>query len=123
MAHFAKINKDNIVEQVIVADQEFINSGAVGDPTEWIQTSYNTYKGKHKQGGVPFRKNYAGVGYTYDKDRDAFIPQKTFPSWVLNEETCSWEPPVSKPDIPNRDEKTHILWDEETVSWKIINEE
>lgn len=90
MSHFAKINNDNIVEQVIVAEQEFINTGILGDPSTWIQTSYNTWAGEHPE-GRPLRKNYAGVGFAYDPVRDAFIPPKPEGSWVLNETTCLWE--------------------------------
>lgn len=92
MAHFAHI-KDGIVDQVIVIDQETLNTGNWGDPKEWKQCSYNTHGGVHTQGGTPLRKNYPGVGYTYDKRRDAFIPPQPHPEWVLNEETCLWEPP------------------------------
>ena len=77
------------------------------------RTSYNTRGGVHQLGGTPFRKNYAGIGYYYDSQRDAFISPKPFPSWVLNEETCLWEAPVSKPD-------GNWYWDEETTSWKEI---
>ena len=77
MAHFAKV-ENGLVIDVIVAEQEFINSGAVGDPSSWVQTSYNTYAGVHKLGGIPLRKNYAGIGYTYDAQRDAFIPPNPF---------------------------------------------
>lgn len=113
MSHFAQINNDNVVIQVIVAEQDFIDSGAVGDPTKWIQTSYNTYAGQHKLGGTPLRKNYAGMGYTYDVARDAFIPPKPFPSWVLDEDTCLWNPPIPLPDNDNM-----YLWDESTTNWK-----
>jgi hypothetical protein len=112
MSHFAEIGSDNVVIRVIVAEQEFINSGAVGHPSRWKQTSYNTLGGVHLKGDVPIRKNYAGVGYTYDSARDAFIPPKPYESWLLNEETCLWEPPVQKPD----DDKFYN-WDEETLSW------
>ena len=97
MAHFAQIDENNIVTNVIVAEQDFINSGAVGDPSKWIQTSYNTQGGEHKLGGTPMRKNYAGIGYTYDSQRDAFIPPKPFESWVLNEDTCLHVAPVDMP--------------------------
>ena len=80
MAHFAEINNDNIVQRVIVAEQDFINSGAVGDSSRWIQTSYNTHGGQHSLGGTPLRKNYAGVGFTYDQDKDAFIQPKPMTS-------------------------------------------
>lgn len=118
MSHFAHINQDNIVDQVIVAEQDFINSGAVGDPASWKQTSYNTRGGVHygpdgnPDGGVAIRKNYAGIGYTYDAVRDAFIPPNPFPSWTLNEITCIYEPPVAYPE----DGKMYN-WDENTTSW------
>ena len=102
MSHFAKIDSNNIVENVIVAEQDFINSGAVGDSFLWVQTSYNNN----------FRKNYAGVGYTYDSALDAFIPPQPYPSWVLNEDTCQWESPVAYPE----DDKMY-KWNEETQSW------
>jgi hypothetical protein len=98
MSHFAKINSSNIVTEVIVAEQDFINSGAVGDSFLWVQTSYNGN----------FRKNYAGIGMTYDKTRDAFIPPQPYPSWTLVEETCLWEAPITYPD----DDKTYH-WDED----------
>jgi hypothetical protein len=91
MSHFAQIDLNNIVINVIVAEQDFIDSGAVGDPAAWIQTSYNTYAGKHLLDGTPLRKNYAGLGYTYDKERDAFIPPKPGEDYVLNEDTCVWQ--------------------------------
>ena len=91
MSHFAQINQRNIVVQVIVAEQNFIDSGAMGDPSTWIQTSYNTRAGIHILGGTPLRKNFAGIGYTYDEQKDAFIPPKPYESWILNEETCLWE--------------------------------
>jgi hypothetical protein len=80
----------------------------------WKQTSYNTQGGVHQLGGTPFRKNHAGIGYTYDEDRDAFIPKKPFSSWVLNESTCLWEAQVAK---PNDGEKYN--WNEETTSWDL----
>jgi len=101
MAHFAKLN-NNTVTETIVAEQDFINSGAVGDSFLWIQTSYNGN----------FRKNYAGVGMTYDKTRDAFIPAKPFSSWTLAEDTCQWEPPIAVPD----DDKSYD-WNEATTNW------
>lgn len=112
MGHFAQIDENNIVVQVIVADQDFIDTGAVGDPSRWIQTSYNTSAGVHRLGGTPLRKNYAGVGYTYDPQLDAFIPPKFFPSWVLNEDTCQWEPPVPMP----ADGKIYE-WNESSQQW------
>ena len=119
MSHFAEIDKDGIVQRVIVADQNFIDSGAVGDLNNWIQTSYNTRGGVHyspnssePDGGVALRKNYAGMGYTYDQTRDAFIPPQPFPSWELNEDTCRWDSPTPYPD----DGKEYV-WDEDTTSW------
>ena len=104
MSHFAEINSDSIVQRVIEAEQDFINSGAVGDSFNWIQTSYN----------VNFRKNYAGVGFTYDKVRDAFIPPKPYPSWTLVEATCQWEAPVAPPS----DDKIYI-WNETDGTWDV----
>ena len=112
MSHFAQIDENNIVVNVIVAEQDFIDSGAVGDPSTWIQTSYNTSAGVHRLGGTPLRKNYAGIGYTYDVTRDAFIPPSPFASWILNEDTCQWEAPTQMPT----DDKLYT-WNEETVSW------
>ena len=109
MSHFAKV-EDGIVTQVIVAEQDVIDSGLFG--TGWVQTSYNTSGGIHANGGTPLRKNYAGVGYSYDVTRDAFIPPKPFASWVLNEDTCLWDAPVAMPT----DGKIYT-WDEETLSW------
>ena len=104
MSHFAKIDSNNIVTEVIVAEQDFINSGVVGDSFLWIQTSYNGN----------FRKNYAGIGFTYDKERDAFIPPQPFPSWTLNEDTCLWECPVAHPNDGNI-----YNWNEETQAWDL----
>lgn len=117
MSHFAKINKENIVEQVIVAEQEFINSGAVGNPEEWVQTSYNTCGGKHTKGGTPLRKNYAGIGFTYNKEKDAFIPPQPYPSWTLNEETCLWESPKPFPKKQKINEDVFYDWSEEEKDW------
>jgi hypothetical protein len=110
MAHFAKV-ENGIVTQVIVIDQETLNTGNWGDPSSWVQTSYNTHGGQHPE-GRPLRKNYAGIGYTYDTGRDAFIPPKPFASWVLNETTCQWDAPVAMPT----DDKMY-RWDEATTSW------
>lgn len=116
MSSFAEIDENNIVIRVIVAEQDFIDSGAVGDPSRWIQTSFNTRGGVHMNGGIPLRKNFAGIGMTYDPIRDAFIPPKPYNSWILNEDTCWWQPPTSKPDVG---EGYYPRWDEETISWKI----
>ena len=112
MSHFAQIDENNIVTNVIVAEQDFINSGAVGDPSKWIQTSYNTQAGEHKLGGTPLRKNYAGIGFTYDRTRDAFIPPQPYASWVLNEQTCLWDAPVAMPADGKR-----YTWDESAKDW------
>ena len=108
MAHFAKV-EDGIVTQVIVAEQDVIDSGLFGDG--WLQTSYNTHAGQHPE-GRPLRKNFAGVGYTYDAERDAFIPPQNYPSWTLNEDTCLWEAPSPYPE-----DGALYLWDENTLSW------
>ena len=112
MAHYAKVNSQGIVEQVIVAEQDVIDSGLFGNPTGWVQTSYNTHGGVHANGGTPLRKNYAGIGYTYDIIRDAFIPPKPFASWTLNEDTCLWDSPVAMPT----DGKIYS-WDESQLNW------
>jgi hypothetical protein len=113
LSHYAKI-ENGIVVQVIVAEEDFIATGALGDPANWIQTSYNTHGGKHPE-DRPLRKNYAGVGYAYDEQRDAFIPPQPFASWLLNEDTCLWDAPVA---MPTDDKK--YAWDEESVSWKEV---
>jgi|TARA_Y100000310_G_C20583256_1_gene764072 hypothetical protein len=119
MAHYAEIGDDNIVKRVIVASRKFIESGAVGDPSKWLQTSYNTSGGVHyapnsrtPDGGNPLRKNYAGIGYKYDKDRDAFISPQPYASWLLNETSCCFEPPTPKPT-----DHEEYYWDEENVEW------
>ena len=120
MSHFAKVI-NGIVETVHVVDQDFIDSGKLGDPNNWVQTSYNTRGGVHyapnssePDGGVALRKNYAGVGYTYDKERDAFIsPKPPFESWTLDEDSCLWNPPVAHP----MDGKGPYRWDEDVGNW------
>ena len=102
MSHFAQIDENNIVTQVIVIEQDVVDTGLFGDPNSWIQTCYNTHAGVHSQGGSPLRKNYAGIGYTYDSTRDAFIPPKPFNSWTLNEETCLYEAPIPMPNDAKR---------------------
>jgi hypothetical protein len=114
MAHYAKVYK-GIVKRVIVAEAEFFETFIDNSPGQWIQTSYNTFGGNHPEGN-PLRKNFAGVGFTYDEDRDAFITPKPFPSWVLNEDTCLWEAPVDYPDDANR-----YNWNEETQSWDQVD--
>lgn len=114
MSHYAKV-VDNKVVQVIVAEADFFNTFVDSSPGEWIQTSYNTHGGVHANGGTPLRKNYAGIGYTYDKARDAFIPPQPYASWTLDEATCLWNAPVAMPT----DGKPYI-WDEATTSWKEV---
>jgi hypothetical protein len=104
MAHYAKVN-NGIVEQIIVAEVEFFDTFIDSSPGEWIQTSYNNN----------IRKNYAGVGFTYDSARDAFIPPQPYNSWTLNEATCQWDSPVPYPTDDKRYE-----WDEETTNWKEV---
>jgi hypothetical protein len=118
MSHYAKINNNNIVINIIVAEKDFIDT--LDDKEYWIQTSYNTRGGIHyspetnlPDSGIPLRKNYAGIGFTYDKELDAFIPPKPYASWVLNKESCLWEPPIKKP------ESGDLHWDEENKKWKV----
>jgi hypothetical protein len=123
MAHYSFLNMQNIVTEVIVGKDE------TDGPTNWEmhygnireqvckRTSYNTRGGVHSEGGTPFRKNYAGIGYTYDFARDAFIPPKPFDSWTLNENSCLWEAPVAMPDDGQQYE-----WNEETTSWDLITQ-
>ena len=115
MSHFAKV-ENGTVTQVIVVEQDVLDIGLFGDPSLWVQTSYNTLGGRHVLGGTPLRKNYAGVGYTYDSERDAFIPPKIYNSWELNEDTCLWEAPTTMPS----DGKIY-RWNEETVSWDEVD--
>ena len=96
MAHYAKVT-DGIVTKVIVAEADFFDNFVDDTPGQWIQTSYNTHGGVHALGGTPLRKNYAGVGFTYDANKDAFIPPQPFNSWTLNETTCLWESPLPYP--------------------------
>lgn len=118
MAHFAQVDENNTVVQVLVVSDDQAHRGQdflandLGLGGNWIQTSYNTNAGVHANGGTPLRKNYAGVGYTYDASRDAFIPPKPYNSWTLNEDTCLWDAPVSYP----ADGKIY-RWDEDTVNW------
>ena len=123
MAHYAFLNMQNIVTEVIVGKDE------TDGPTNWEmhygnireqvckRTSYNTRGGVHSEGGTPFRKNYAGIGYTYDFARDAFIPPKPFDSWTLNENSCLWEAPVAYPNDGQQYE-----WNEEKTSWDLITQ-
>lgn len=123
MATFAKLSLGSkviavhsVVNEVATTEQagiDFLNK--LHNYPFWKQTSYNTHGGVHQLGGTPFRKNHAAIGYTYDEDRDAFIPKKPFSSWVLNESTCLWEAPSAKPDDGKR-----YFWNESTKSWDEI---
>ena len=112
MAHYALI-EDGVVTNVIVAEQDFIDTQS----GTWVQTSYNTQAGVHTLGGTPLRKNYAGIGYVYDADRDAFYAPSPYPSWVLDEDTCTWEAPVAYPN-----DGLMYKWDEATLTWIKITE-
>jgi len=128
MASFAKIGLNNKVIEVqsvvneVLQDSNGVEQENIGIDfltkltgwAIWKQTSYNTIGGVHKLGGTPFRKNHAGIGYTYDEDRDAFIPKKPYASWILNETTCLWDSPVVKPD-----DGQIYSWNEETTSWDL----
>jgi hypothetical protein len=121
MSHFAKLDENNVVIFVTVGRQE--DDGKETELTArtgdvYKQTSYNTSGGVHRLGGTPLRKNYAGIGYTYDSERDAFIPPKPYPSWLLNEDTCLWDAPVAMPADAGTGEPPKIYtWDEATTSW------
>ena len=130
MASFAKLNLENIVEQVIsVHNNELLDNGIeseikgieflktlYNEPNAiWKQTSYNTVGGIHKLGGIPFRKNYAGIGFIYDLQKDACIPIKPYNSWILNEQTCLWEAPVAYPN-----DELMYKWNESIVNWELI---
>ena len=135
MAHFAKLDENNIVIAVnVVHNNELLVDGVENEQKgidflnnffntsdNWKQTSYNTLSGNHNLGGTPFRKNYAGKGYTYDESRDAFIPPQDYPSWILNEDTCQWEAPVSRP-TEGIEEGTRYIWNEATTSWDLFIE-
>jgi hypothetical protein len=125
MAHFAQLDADNIVTQVIVVDNKEIADPHTGEEDEilgiafckkllggkWVQTSYN--------GGI--RKRYAGIGYSYNATLDAFVAPKPFASWVLNNESADWEAPVAQPTLTKKqqDDGSFYTWDEETTSWKL----
>jgi len=120
MGHFAKV-QDSVVTQVIVAEPDFFDTFVDSSPGQWIQTSYNTRGGIHYQPNTntpsedqtkALRKNYAGIGFTYDATRDAFIPPQPFASWTLNEDSCLWEVPVAYPNDGNM-----YRWDEDTTTW------
>ena len=120
MSHFARV-LDGLVVDVLVADQDFIDTYGATVSGDWVQTSYNTMGGIHydPETGEPsqdqskaLRKNYAGIGFSYDPVRDAFIPPQPFSSWLLNEDTCLWQPPTPRPD-----DKNLYNWDEQTLTW------
>ena len=129
MASFAKIGLNGKVIEVqsvvneVLYDANGVEQEAIGIDfltkltgwAIWKQTSYNTHGGVHDNGGIPFRKNHAGIGFTYDEDRDAFIPKKPFNSWVLNEDTCLWNAPVAYPQDNNS-----YTWNENNLSWDLI---
>lgn len=127
MAHYAFLNENNVVVEVITGRDENDLASGVDDWESYYETrrngltckrtSYNTQGGQHLLGGEPFRKNYAGVGFSYDADRDAFIPPKPFESWALNETTCLWEAPIPMPEDDN-----FYVWNEETQSWDTVSE-
>jgi hypothetical protein len=134
MASFAKLNSENIVTTVvsvvneILKDSNGVEQENIGteflrtlynEPNaNWKQTSYNTHGNVHSLGGTPFRKNYAGIGYQYDSQRDAFIPIKPYNSWVLNETTCLWNSPIPLPSDASIDNK--YSWNESTLSWDLV---
>lgn len=127
MAHYALLDENNIVINVIVGRDEDEIVGGVSDWESYysevtgltaLRTSYNTMANHHLGGGTPFRKNYAGIGFTYDNSRDAFIPPQPFASWNLNEETCQWDPPVPYPSG-----STIYTWDEEAGDWVGVENE
>ena len=138
MASFAKIGLNGKVIEVqsvvneVLHDSNGVEQESIGIDfltkltgwSIWKQTSYNTRGGVHVLGGTPFRKNFAGIGYTYDEDKDAFIPPKPtqYPSWILNETTCLWQPPVEKPELTQEqiDNESYYSWNEETTTWDLI---
>jgi hypothetical protein len=132
MASFAKIGLNNKVIEVLSVNNEVLKD-ADGIEQEnigidfltkltgwaiWKQTSYNTHAGVHLSGGIPFRKNHAGIGMTYDEDRDAFISKKPYNSWILNENTCCWEAPVSKP-TEELETNEYYSWNESIINWEV----
>ena len=125
MGHYAKVSK-GIVTKVIVADQDFFNKFVDDSPGKWIKTSYNTRGGVHYKPNTnepsedqskAIRKNFAGIGYSYDSVKDAFVPPQPFDSWILNNNTCLWEAPVEYPEDGN-----DYIWNEETINWDQLTE-
>jgi hypothetical protein len=128
MAHYALLDDNNIVTQVITGRNEDEMLNGITNWEEYysevtgqkcLKTSYNTYAGQHRDGGTPFRKNCAAIGYSYDEGRDAFIPPKPFDSWTLNEETCLWESPVPRPPYVSPYTVRHE-WDDKNQNWRTI---
>ena len=129
MASFAKIGLNSKVIEVVSVVNDVLKDSSGIEREElgiqflnelyswpiWKQTSYNTHGGIHSNGGTPFRKNHAGIGYTYDEDKDAFIPKKPYNSWILNEQTCQWEAPTS---IPTDGQKYN--WNEQNLNWELV---
>ena len=131
MAHFAKLGVGNLIERVEVVSNDIATTEQAGidflqnlykDRAIWKQTSFNTKGGAHKTGGTPFRKNFASIGYTYDQTRDAFIPPKNYNSWVLNETTCLWDPPVARPELTQEqiDNNNYYTWNETNQTWDLV---
>jgi len=128
MAHFAKLDENNIVQQAVVVHNNIATSEQAGvdflnnlykTNDVWKQTSYNTHKGVHRLGGTPLRKNYAGKGMTYDAAKDAFIPIQPYTSWILNETTCDWDAPVAKPDDGKRYQWNEVAYQaNNTQGWE-----
>lgn len=112
MAHYARLDDNDIVIDVIVIEEDQVKTGQFGNIDKMIQTSYNTHAGIHVLGGTPLRKNYASPGYKYDRARDAFVPPQPYPSWTLNEDSCLWESPIPYPQTSEM-----LKWNEETQSW------
>jgi hypothetical protein len=114
MSHFAKVLNNKVI-QVIVAEPEFFQTFIDTSPGEWIQTSYNTLGNRHLLGGTPLRGNFAGIGYTYDKENDVFYSPQPFPSWTLNQLNWLWEPPSPIPNDGNI-----YKWNENNLNWEIV---
>jgi hypothetical protein len=143
MASFAKIENNIVITVVSVVNEVITNSNGIEQEQlgidflnqlyntndNWKQTSYNTHGGINKNGGTPLRKNFAGIGYTYDEIRDAFISPKPFNSWILNENTCIWEPPISCPETYTKNKvnisgnpiRDSYNWNEQTLSWDLLD--
>jgi hypothetical protein len=115
MAHFAKIENGTVTQVNVIDEDYFAENRETRYTGQWVQTSYNTQGGVHLLGGTPLRKNYAGVGYTYDEARDAFYAPQPYPSWTLNEDTCLWESPVPMPT----DDKMYT-WNEDNQNWEEV---